>query len=383
MEQIVQLLDHVKHKVEQNTDLTLLLNTGEEFESHIQSLVEEYCSTEEISVKHNGKHSFPDLSITFNNSTTFGLEIKFSASGNWYSKGNSIFESISENIEYKDIYVIFGRKPKSKEPQSIEIKYDLYGNAIDRIEVTHSPRFSINMNTQDKDLNELFGETLTYAEFRTKTNAEKNDFLRNYFSINKDKLGDKWYFSDSDVDNKEPLKIQPLNFSKLEPKFKNRLIAEAFILFPNDLLRNTANYDSVAKHFITQHFVYSSSLRDSFSAGGKTTIFDDKILYPKTIKIFYDNKELIKELLENPPYDNFATLCCENWSKISDSEVIASDAVTNESCSLLESYSNIIKNLKPTLEIKTIKTTQSKKKATIIETNDKELKVIDLNQFFN
>src|SRR5690606_2648988 len=100
----------------------------------------------EINVNHNGIHAFPDLEIELSGKF-YGLEIKYSNSGSWRSKGNSIFESLTTTTKYEEIYVFYGRKPKKNEPiNHIEIRYAPYGKSIEKIEVTHSPRFAINMN---------------------------------------------------------------------------------------------------------------------------------------------------------------------------------------------------------------------------------------------
>ncbi|MCY8268728.1 hypothetical protein MOC48_20570, partial [Bacillus haynesii] len=258
---INEFLNAIAKSIEQNKSLYHEIKDGVSFEKHVFAEMKKFSViTNEFNVskvEHNGSHSFPDLKVTFSNNTIYGVEIKFSASGNWKSKGNSVFESLSnkelDDRAYKDIYVFFGRKPKAREDiQNLEVRFAPYGSSIDKIEVTHSPRFSINMNQKESNLMNLFGLDNTYADFRIKKNEEKNKLLRTYFQqVTKKSSFDKWYMPDST--GEEPT-VEPLLFSSLKEAQRQQIIAESFILFPFDLIRKKAYYMNVVPYMISKHF---------------------------------------------------------------------------------------------------------------------------------
>ncbi|TWI59644.1 hypothetical protein [Halalkalibacter nanhaiisediminis] len=375
---IKEFLSTIVNKIEQNPSLKGSIKDGDAFESYVYEEMQKFASSSIdfniTSVEHNGAHSFPDIKVTFSNDTIYGVEIKFSASGNWKSKGNSVFESLSnkesDDYAYRDIFVLFGRKPKPKEEiPHIEVRFAPYGLSVDRIEVTHSPRFSINMNEKEHNLTELFGTANTYAEFRVKTNEEKNELLRAYFKQSTKKTGpDKWYMpklSEEDIESVEPTLFSSLNINQ-----KQQVVAESFILFPFDLFKKKANYVNVASNMISRHFVYSTALRDSFSASGKTVILEKDIYYPRILMTFFIHVEKIKETLRNPPYENFEDDCYKAW-KTAVHEMSIEQISLDKNDELEVSFEKIIKNFNPLLEIQNV------------VTENKENVNIDLSKFYN
>ncbi|PGT77806.1 hypothetical protein [Bacillus sp. AFS040349] len=358
---IEEALKILSEKIHQDNELFQTVLSGDDFEKTILTKFNELItSNPELGIKnveHNGSHSFPDLKVTFTNDSIYGVEIKFSASGNWKSKGNSVFESLSNKEQdekaYKEIYVFFGRKPKPKEElSSLEVKFAPYGLSVDRIEVTHSPRFSINMANSKSNLSKLFGTTGTYAEFRIKSNHEKNDLLREYFSKTIEKgSSDKWYLPK--ISNEDIVNVEPILFSTLSIPQQRRILAESFILYPKDLFGKQANYTRVASHMISEHFVYGTSLRDCFSAGGKTVILEKEIKYPRILMTFYTLTPTIMELLLNPPYDNFEEDCFSIWDEsFNDNPNIQID----KNIDLETNYEKIITHFKPLMEIQSVET---------------------------
>jgi hypothetical protein len=352
---INNLFERLLKELESNSKISQIVTNGEEFEIFIQEKINEILEEEDFSnfeVTHNGKHGFPDLKITFNKIEFYGLEIKFSASGNWNSKGNSVFETHSnKDIDsgYNEIYVLFGRKPKPRENKSTyEFQIKPYGDCIDKIEVTHSPRFSINMNTGEKNLFTILDYPDGYSSFRTKENKEKNIFLRKYFnSLTSTNEADKWYLNQERSEEESSLSIQPIPFTSLSMQQKRRIIAEGFILFPYDLFKDRADYSKLTRYMISKHFVYSASLRDSFSSGGKTFILNEETRYPQMIKTFYDHQLEIKSLLKNPE-EEFERECYYYWG------VLGNTFVIDEKQSLEKNYEMIIEKLLPEMTVEKI-----------------------------
>ncbi|WP_298468985.1 hypothetical protein [uncultured Psychrobacillus sp.] len=342
-ENIESILEDLKATIEGNENLLHSIENGNGFESLV---FDELLKISTINVKHNGIHAFPDFEIELSGKF-YGLEIKYSNSGNWRSKGNSIFESLSSSTEYEEIFVFYGRKPKKKEPINyIEIKYAPYGKSIDKIEVTHSPRFAINMNSDEEAIEKIFNKYENYAIFRTLTNEVKNEFLREYFEVSKDKLGDKWYINTTQLDNKddEIPNLEPIPFSSLSPILQNQLKAECYILFPNYLFRSRADYSQVAPYLISKHFVYTSSLRDIFTSGGQVLLSDDS-WYPKMLLNFQELNSVIKEVLTNPLDSEFSQLCFTNWeNQFPEIQFDLDD-------SLLDNYLLIIETFQPEMFI--------------------------------
>lgn len=358
---IDNILNDLKDTIQGNENLVNTIGSGDEFEKLILDELKKITS---INVKHNGVHAFPDLELEVAGKF-YGLEVKFSNSGNWRSKGNSIFESLSSSTEYEEIYVFYGRKPKKKEEINyIEVRYAPYGKSIDKIEVTHSPRFAINMNATEGTIEEIFNKYENYAKFRMLSNEVKNEFLREYFEVSKEKLGDKWYINTTQpsVQNDDIPTLEPIPFTSLSNNLKAQLKAECFILFPSYLFRNRADYSPIAPYMITKHFVYTSSLRDTFTSGGKV-LLNDGSYYPKMLLTFQELNLVIKDILVNPIYEDFPQTCFNNW--VDQFPTIKFDSDD----SLLENYELIIKEFQPEM--------------TIITPNGEEVKVkINLNKFW-
>lgn len=289
------------------------ISTGEDFEKIVlESLRSADLSTIILDVDDNGKHAFPDIRIQTMDKKWFGLEVKYSNTGHWHSLGNSVFEGVKSKEEasfkYEDIYLIFGRKPSLKEDlQHIEVKVDLYTNVLKNIEVTHSPRFSIDMNLKTAS---VFNEgEMGYYSFRKKTNEEKVKFLKTYFKQNI--TANRWYTQEDT--NTE---IAPLLINEMDDNLKEQIMTEAYILFPNDLFSSSSSkYFEVARYFMSEHFCFSSSLRDIFSARGRGKFGGNNFSYSRVIYNFYDLTIKINKILENENSD-FVNKCQKEWKKV-------------------------------------------------------------------
>lgn len=335
---MLSILAKVKEIIESNSSLLDSVEEGEDFEKVVLEALEKIPG---IKSKDNGKHAFPDIEVNHNN-ICYGLEVKFSKSGLWRSKGNSVFESIGDADKFEEIYIIYGRRPKKDEKKDhIDVRYATYGESIDKIEVTHSPRFAINMNSKSEDIKKLFAKYESYSKFRALSNEEKNAFLREYFKYAKDDLGDKWYIQ---ADEKKE-NLVPVNFKSLPQNIKNDFKAEAYILYPKYLFKNKADYSPLIPYMIVKYFAYSSSLRDCFSSGGKGTLLKSDKKYPKILVNFYHLRADIKDILNNPRHEDFTELCFKNWR--SQFETID----FSEDLSLENNYYKLLEEFKPTLEV--------------------------------
>ncbi|MDC6269270.1 hypothetical protein [Lysinibacillus fusiformis] len=358
---IENILDDLKNLIESNEDLLESITNGEEFEGLVYNELQKIHT---IKVIHNGIHAFPDLDINLSGKF-YGLEVKYSDSGNWRSKGNSIFESLTTKTSYEEIYVFYGRKPKKKEAiKHIEVRYAPYGKSIDKIEVTHSPRFAINMNASEGAIETLFNKYENYAKFRMLPNEDKNEFLREYFELSKEKLGNKWYINttQSPTQSNEIPNLEAIPFTSLSNELQAQIKAECYILFPSYLFRSRADYSPIFPYMISKHFVYTSSLRDMFTSGGQVLLSDGS-WYPKMLLTFQEVNSVIKDILMNPLDEDFSQACFNNWVNQ------FPDMSFDSEVSLLENYETIIETFKPEMFI--------------TNSNDEVVKVkINLNNFW-
>lgn len=257
------------------------------FECLVQEVLDTYPTviegTDVKSICHFGHH-FPDLDIILDGKK-YGVELKSTQKGGYRINGGSVIESTSE-AGYEEIYLFFGSLT-SKADTHYHIRYKPYWAAIDGVKVTHSPRYSIDMETK----NPLFKSNLEYERVREGSKEEKIRFIQD--ELRKTAEG-KWYAPP------EPEKevIQPIPFSTLSPSRKSHLISEALALFPQYLLSKKGVYDKINEYYLAQYFVFNSSMRDSFSAGGKFSY--GNIKFPQIVSVLRKHKKDIKQMLNNP-----------------------------------------------------------------------------------
>lgn len=236
------------------------------------------------------KKHFPDIDIFINN-IKYGIEVKSRQkdknSSIWTTNGNSVIESITSQ-GYKEIYIFFGVCDNLT--KSYEVRFDYYWKVISDIKVTHSPRFSINMNISTED--QVFKSHDEYQKLRECTESDKVDFIRTYLQHNT--VGNKWYTSNG---LQEDIRVSPLPLKLLDKNKRDLIISEVMIIYAHSLISSSkANYDEIAEYLIEEYFVFSSSLRDIFSAGGKHIIKEQE--FPKIIKKYQENLYKIEYILK-------------------------------------------------------------------------------------
>ena len=128
-------------------------------------------------------HSFPDIIAEHTTGVCYGIEIKTART--WQTNGNSINNSISdERIE--TVVVIFC---KTTEP--IEFDYKSYEEAITGIQVTHYPRYVLNMKASSQE-SVLKSMGISYASFKNLPTPQKIALLKQYYEA-KGKADGKWW----------------------------------------------------------------------------------------------------------------------------------------------------------------------------------------------
>lgn len=306
---IIYVLELIKNKIESINPVPeeYLVSKGSYngFENLVPVIAEQISKEIDGDLKvvsHLGHH-FPDMDLILNG-VKYGIELKSRNNGSWDTNGNSVFESISEK-EYEEIFLLFGTSKKGI--PRIKIRYAPYWQVTSSITVTHSPRFKINMDTESS----VFTSSDEYEKLRNFTEKEKVMFLQNYLKTNT--TGVKWFVPQDDNT------IKPTSLNSLDSKLKEKISAEIFILYPQDLLSTItsgalrSDYSRSAEFLIMNYYYYSSSFRDFFSAGGKWEYNDVK--FPQVIKRIYEHRQTIIETLENAN-SAFKELAYDSWNEL-------------------------------------------------------------------
>ncbi|HEM5642209.1 hypothetical protein ACS60V_03640 [Streptococcus suis] len=301
---IENVLDFIKNYIEaQIWEECYFKSKGNDngFENLIESIIPEIeARFDNVKVKLISGHHFPDMDIILNG-IKYGVELKSSQKGVWAIPGNSIFESISED-DYSDIFVMFGSRKKDPLTKQFvfqyRIKYKKYWEVTSSISVTHSPRFIINMDSEQG----VFASLSEYDEFRKMSDDEKAVFAQKILREKVD--GVKWYVA-PDIES-----VQVTNFSELSQTRKDKLLIELLVLFPTDVLRKRNDYTRCIHYLIDKYYVYSKSLRDTFSAGGR--IDKNGVLIPQTLQTFLRYKEAIYSVLQTAN-DEFKQVAYSCW----------------------------------------------------------------------
>lgn len=236
-------------------------------------------------------HQFPDIVVEFENGYLLGVEVKSSSStkSSWSTNGNSVLGSTS--IKVDDIYIVF---IKYNVENGFDINYARYQDSIADVVVTHSPRYRIDLNL-DPAKNFFNRSGIDYQELKNSNNPIS--LITDYFR----KEGKTaWWLGD---DNNEKFSSATiLSWRDIEDPMIQRIYGEAFVLFPeiiNGPLRK--KYIRLAKWLAAKYSIADSSLRDKFSAGGRTTINylkngTDTVIEdaPKVYKTLFENQDAIK-----------------------------------------------------------------------------------------
>jgi hypothetical protein len=129
------------------------------------------------------EHSFPDIIAEHTSGVCFGIEIKTSRT--WQTNGNSINASITDS-RIETIVVVF-----CKTTPPIEFDYKPYEDAIVSIQVTHFPRYVLNMKAGES-VGILRHLNMPYAEFKNLPIKEKVQLLKRYYE-EKGTSENKWW----------------------------------------------------------------------------------------------------------------------------------------------------------------------------------------------
>lgn len=211
--------------------------------------------------------AFPDIVAKVLENQWFGIEVKTSKDS-WKCFGNSIFESTKiENIENR-IYLFFG-----KISESLMCRWGKYESCIDSINITHSPRYQINMDILQGSHLSIFSKMSTsYHEFSEMPFGSKMSYVRAYKKKELGKNAALWWLPTNDDinENEQRLVIRLYNELSIAEKKEIRNLSLAY--FPEIFSSELNKYEQLTKWTAANFGVISSSMRDTFSAGGQHTI---------------------------------------------------------------------------------------------------------------
>lgn len=218
-------------------------------------------------------HSFPDIMAE----EFFGVEVKSTTKDKWTSTGSSIVES-TRNQSVENIYMLFG-KLGGNPPQ---FRCRPYQDCLSNIAVTHSPRYMIDMEIQDRKEMTIFDKLeMPYNEFCHR--EDRIDVVRNYYinqALSKNEM--PWWVGRSTMDETSAnLQIRLMDHCTSEER--KDLAAQMFILFPQVI---NGDYAQAALWLCTHRYLLNLNLRDLFSAGGQWKELDGKTLkipYPAVL----------------------------------------------------------------------------------------------------
>lgn len=217
---------------------------------------------------------FPDIVAA----KYYGIEVKSTKEDKWTLIGGSVAEGTRvENVEH--IFFLFGKLHKP-----VEFRTRRYEECLCDIAVTHSPRYKIDMNLPEGET--IFDKIgISYDDMRKLPNPIRPvvDYFRSTL-----KPGESLWWVNVEEDKEEPSVSPKIRLWKtLSSEEKDDLIAQGFALFPELFSTKLNKYERFTLWLVANHGIVSTSMRDSFSAGGKEDIEIDGKLYKNVPQKYY------------------------------------------------------------------------------------------------
>lgn len=218
-----------------------------------------------------GGQRFPDIIAK----KYYGVEVKSTTQDHWITTGNSVLESTRiEDVEH--IFLIFG-----KLATPVQFKARRYQDCLSDVVVTHYPRYKINMDLPaGKTVFDKMG--IEYDEMRNLPNPISP--VVNYYKQNLRQGESLWWIDNTEADEPVPMTVRL--WKTLNPIEKNIFIVKGMIYFPEVFSGNGRKYDRFTLWLVTSNGIVSTSMRDSFSAGGKVTIITESGTFSDLPHIF-------------------------------------------------------------------------------------------------
>lgn len=326
LNRLYEITKNIENKLqnEQAENKTVRKMSGTDFERVVyNSLLEAGFDEKEIS---HSSQKFPDfVLVDLEDGDKMGVEVKKTDSAKWEVIGGSIYESLKNEIE--DTYVLMAKLGGDKP----EVRLRKYEECIDDLKVTHSPRFSLNLDIQEgedyltrndaKDLLELSGDEL---------NRKIRQLLR---------TGRSTWWSEGET----------VSFTDLSQEEKGLYLNEGIALFPEVF---KGDYSKFTPWLVYCCLVWCGNVRDIFSAGGNKYVEDMHIYVSAIMFRALQNATSIKQRIidmteeEQTKYwgkctDNIEERM-DNWLELVEKNLkISSELIkNNKKLSVYENYSD-------------------------------------------
>lgn len=230
-------------------------------------------------------HYFPDIVAK----KFYGLEVKTSKSGTWKTIGSSV----AEGTRIKDIeriYLLFGRLT-----DPIDFRCRLYQECLSNVAVTHSPRYTIDMELPP---GETFFDKINVPYDTLRKQESPLATIISYFKENLKPGETTWWLSSND--SKTTNAIVRL-WSSLERAESELLVLKGFCLFPELLGKNRYKFHRMLLWLSTEEGIVVGNLRDQYTAGGKVLFNYKEKVYtlPQVLYRLISKIELIPEILKD------------------------------------------------------------------------------------
>ncbi len=249
-------------------------------------------------VKKISGQKFPDIVA----GKYYGVEVKRSASNTW----KTIAGSVNESTRIKDVERIFVTYGKLVDP--IEFRSRPYEECLYGVALTHYPRYQIDMELEKGAT--IFDKMKTeYDILRTSENPATTimDYYRSELQ-NGERL---WWTGAPWEEQEVPLKIR-LWRTLLEHE-RTYLTMLGLSLFPEIFSSSSKKYERFALWLVTEKGIFSSNLRDQYTAGGQ---INQKIAgidfnnIPRVFQKLIDHQLNIGEIIKNQSQEQLM----ETWN---------------------------------------------------------------------
>lgn len=279
--------------------------SSSEFEKKVARRMEDSSIGTEFegSIELVSGQKFPDIVAK----QFFGVEVKKSKNNDWTSVGNSINET-TRIPSVEKIYVFFG---KMIEP--VQFRFRKYDDCVSGVLVTHYPRYALNMDLPDQET--FFSKIgITYDDLRKRGDAVKTviDYYRSQL-VEGEEL---WWIQQPDQDDSD-LGAAPLGlrfYDSLPSEEQKQILRKGMVLFPEIFSTTNKKYKRLAMWMVTKESIVNPSLRDLFSAGGRTRVGTIKSQYgeiPATVSRLVEDYDNVVETIKTIS----STLLSYYWEK--------------------------------------------------------------------
>lgn len=307
------LLDNTMPLLAEDMRVFGILPSSSDFESMVQASLDKVAlwTIFEWSIKRTWSHSFPDIIAN----QFFGVEVKMTKENKWTSLWNSIFEGLREK-DVEKIHIMFWKFWWEK-----EVRHRLYQDCLSNIAVTHSPRYTIDMELWHAD--SIFGKmNIEYDDFRW--DPKQVQILKDYYKT----LWKKWewlWWIDSDGKDKIT--------SPVIRQYKNMPIEEridfkisVLVLFPEIFWKkNQTKFEKPCAFLMKEYGAVCPNIRDIFSAWWQkeinykwNTLRISQVLHMLESSITLVHSKLLEldTNIANEYWWDFSGLKSENWKKL-------------------------------------------------------------------